>query len=125
MTAELTPSHRIKWMTEASFQLAHPTTGGIAAMMGGINPMPGSITPMTCCIIPITGIIVLLMADVIVPMMGSRVLTAGGRLPMMGEIIGTGNPAGGTVNVFCMGLDRWCTTTSPEERINSICRSFA
>ena len=70
-------------------------------MMGGINPMPGSITPMTCCIIPITGIIVLLMvAFVIVPMMGSRVLTAGGRFPMMGERIGTGNPVGGTVKAF-------------------------
>jgi hypothetical protein len=46
-----------------------------------------------CCIIPITGILVLLMAAVIVPMTGSRVLTA-----MMGERIGTGNPAGGTVN---------------------------
>ena len=58
--------------------------------------MPGSITPMTCCIIPITGIIVLLMvAFVIVPMMGSIVLTAGGRFSMMGERIGTGNPAGG------------------------------
>jgi hypothetical protein len=79
--------------------IAHPTTGGIVAMMGGINPMPGSITPMTCCIIPITGNIVLLfMAAVIVPKMGSRVLTAGGRFPMMGERIGTGNPAGGTVN---------------------------
>ena len=27
---------------------AHPTTGGIVAMMGGIYSMPGSITPMTC-----------------------------------------------------------------------------
>jgi hypothetical protein len=55
---------------------------------------------MTCCIIPITGISVLLMATVIVPMMGSRVLTAGGRTPMMGERIGTGNLAGGRVNAF-------------------------
>ena len=38
------------------------------------------------------------MAAVIVPMTGSRVLTAGGRFPMMGERIGKGNPAGGTVN---------------------------
>ena len=70
---------------------AHPTTGGIVAMMGGIYSMPGSITPMTCQIIPITGnITLLLMAAVIVPMTGSRVLTAGGRFPMMGERIGTG-----------------------------------
>jgi len=68
-------------------------------MMGGINPTPGSIAPMTCCIIPITGnIVLLLMVAVIVPMMGSRVLTVGGRFPMMGERIGTGNPAGNTVN---------------------------
>jgi len=79
--------------------IAHPTTGGIVAVMGGINPMPGSITPMTCCIIPITGnIVLLLMVAVIVPKMGSRVLTAGGRFPMMCERIGTGNLAGGTVN---------------------------
>jgi hypothetical protein len=79
--------------------IAHPTTGGIVAMMGGINPMQGSINPMTCCIIPITGNIVLfLMAVVIVPKMGSRVHTAGGRFPMMCKRIGTGNPAGGTVN---------------------------
>ncbi len=79
--------------------IAQPTTGGIVTMMGGINPTPGSITPMTCCIIPITGnIVLLLMAAVIVPMTGSRGLTAGGRFPMMGERIGTGNPAGGTVN---------------------------
>ena len=38
------------------------------------------------------------LVDVIVPMMGSRVLTAGGRFPMMGERIGTDSPAGGTVN---------------------------
>ena len=57
-------------------------------MMGGINPMPGSITPMTCCIISITGnIVLLLMAAFIAPMKGSRVLTAGGRFPMMGERI--------------------------------------
>ncbi len=80
--------------------IAHPTTGGIVAMMGGINPMSGSITPMTYCIIPITCIIVLLMAAVIVPMTSSRVLPAGGRFPMMGERIGTCNPAGGPVNAF-------------------------
>jgi hypothetical protein len=80
--------------------IAHPTTGGIIAMMGGINPMLGSITPMTCCIITITGIIVLLVVAVIVPMTVSRVLTVGGRFPMMGERIGTGNPAGGMVNAF-------------------------
>ena len=57
-------------------------------MMGGINPTPGSITPMIYCIIPITGnIVLLLMAAFIVPMMGSRVLTAGGKFPMMGERI--------------------------------------
>jgi len=79
--------------------IAHPTTGGIVAMMGGINPMPGSITPMTCCIIPITGnIVLLLMAAVIVPKTGSILLTAGGRFPMMGKRIGTGNPAGSKVN---------------------------
>ena len=78
----------------------HPAPGGIVATMGGINPTPGSITPITCNIISITGIIVLLMAAVIVPMMGGRVLTAGGRFPMMGERIGTGNPAGGAVNAF-------------------------
>ena len=76
----------------------HPTPGGIVAMMAGINPMPGSITPITCGIISIIGIIVLLMAAVIVSMMGGRVLTADGRFPMMGERIGTGNLAGGTVN---------------------------
>jgi len=38
------------------------------------------------------------MAAVIVPMTGSRGLTSGGRFPMMSERIGTGNPAGGTVN---------------------------
>ncbi len=79
--------------------IAHLTTGGIVTTMGGINPTLGSITPMTCCIIPITGnIVLLLMEAVIVPMMGSRGLTAGGKFPMMGERIGTGNPAGGTVN---------------------------
>ena len=83
MTAELMPSHRIK---------------SIVATMGGINPMRGSITPITCGIITITGIIVLLMVAVIVPMMGGRVLTAGGIYPMMGERIGTGNPTGGTFN---------------------------
>ena len=68
-------------------------------MMGGINPMPGSITPMACCIIPIThNIVFLLMVAVIVPMTGSRGLTAGGRFLMMGERIGAGNPAGGAVN---------------------------
>jgi len=46
-------------------------------MMGGINPTPGSITPMTCCIIPITGnIVLLLVVAAIVPMLGSRGLTA-------------------------------------------------
>ena len=76
----------------------HLTPGGIIATMGSVNPMPGIITPITWAIIPITGIIVLLMAAVIVPMTGSRVLTAGGRFPMIGERIGTGNPAGFTVN---------------------------
>jgi hypothetical protein len=80
--------------------IAHPTMGGIVAMMGGINPTLSSITPMTCCIIPITCIIVWLMVADIVSMTGSRVLTVGGRFPMMGERIGTGNPAGGTVNAF-------------------------
>ena len=85
--------------TSGSGGIAHPTTGGIVTMMGGINPTPGSITPMTCCIIPITGnIVLLLMVAVIVPMTGSRVLTVGGRFPMMGERIGAGNPAGSTVN---------------------------
>ena len=79
--------------------IAHPAIGGIVTMMGGINPTPGSIIPMTCCIIPITGnIVVLLMAAVIVPMTRSRGHTAGVRFPMVGERIGTGNPAGGTVN---------------------------
>jgi hypothetical protein len=63
-----------------------------------IQVTPGSITPITCGIISITGIIVLLMATVIAPMMGGRVLTTGARFTMMGERIGTGNPAGGTVN---------------------------
>jgi hypothetical protein len=66
----------------ASGGIAHPTTGGIVAMMGGINPMPGCITPMTCCITPMTcciipipntgNIVFLLMMAVIVPKMGSR-----------------------------------------------------
>jgi hypothetical protein len=61
----------------ASGGIAHPTTGGIVAMMGGINPMPGCITPMTCCITPMTcciipipntgNIVFLLMMAVIVP----------------------------------------------------------
>ena len=38
------------------------------------------------------------MAAVIVPKMGSILLTAGGRFPMMGKRIGTGNPAGSKVN---------------------------
>jgi hypothetical protein len=42
--------------------------------------------------------ITVLMAAIIVPMTCSRVLTVGGRVPMMGERCGTGSPAGGTVN---------------------------
>jgi hypothetical protein len=40
----------------------------------------------------------LLMVAVIVPKTGSRVLTAGCKFPMMGERLGTGNPAGCRVN---------------------------
>jgi hypothetical protein len=53
-------------------------------MQGGLN------SSMTCCTIPITGnIVLLIVVAVIVPMTGSRVLTAGGRFPMMGDRIST------------------------------------
>ncbi len=39
-----------------------------------------------------------LMAAVIVPMTCSRVLTVGGKFPMIDERCGTGNPAGSMVN---------------------------
>ena len=42
--------------------------------------------------------VLLLMAAVIGPKTGSRVLTVGCKFPMMGERIGTGNPAGCRVN---------------------------
>jgi hypothetical protein len=69
---------------------------------------------MTCCIISMSGnIVLLLMAAFIAPMKGSRVLTAGGRFPMMGERI-SAHVARGSRHIVrtqhCSGSHPWMQT---------------
>ena len=87
-------SHRIRWMTEASFQpqaqdirrhCNHDGRHQSNARQHRSNDMLHHSNHRQHCSPPHGGC-------------RSRVLTVGGRFPMMGERIGTGNPAGNTVN---------------------------